>query len=102
MEKYFAEFRYGKPSLARATVTKETEKTFAIEGFETIIGWWYANKRVDKGKYFYSDTMLEALVYLKEQASEYVEAQRAEVARAQEQVDMLSDMVFKLKYEKGA
>ena len=72
--KFFAEFSYGKPKLAVAELSNETEHTMTVTKVTTIIGdsSFYRGKQNKKSRYTKSmevfDSQDEALGYLKEKA----------------------------------
>lgn len=93
MIKYVADWRYGKPELAKVTIAKETPKTFTITEDEAILGWFYFGKRVNKNKYNWFDTRDEAISFLIKRGKETIDYRHKLIDRLEQEVKSLKEML---------
>ena len=83
---YAASWNYGSPNLAKINVEKETPKTITVGEYETLRGYLYFGKRTMKNRYFFADTLAEALAWLLEKARKNVIRRREAAQKADELV----------------
>lgn len=98
MEKFYAKFEYGTPSLIKVEVTKETPKTYQVAHEYTIIlgNWYYLSSRVEKEDSIF-DTQEKAIDYLIERNTQWLERARKEVKRLEDSLNELDKMLEGLK-----
>jgi hypothetical protein len=81
---YVAEFSYDKPAIARVEVEKETDKTFRAKNSDTLLGWIWIGKIVNKGSAVYFEHLHEAATWLMQKCNaraEELEKQAEELRR---------------------
>ena len=105
MDIYVTRFAYGKPHITRLMGVRETHKMFIMDDpshYEIVLGhkFFYAT-RFHKAQEIFFRSRLEAIEYLLNVIREKKDTRRNEIAELGEQEDMLSDIVFKLKYKQG-
>lgn len=91
---FVAKFSYGRASLAKVQVTKETPKTFVIAGYERVLGSQWLGKVLLKSKSGIFRTPEEAMAYLIEKAEAYVES-------CENALDQARERVYDLYHETG-
>lgn len=104
MKRYLATFEYGKATLVRFEVAKETEKTYQVKpnSEEKIIGWnTYVGRVKNKADQDIFDTAQGAVDYLITKAELHREEMEKALAEAGKQVDRLLELAQKLKGLEG-
>ena len=91
MEIFIANFKYGKASLAKATIVKETPKMYWVKDSTNIIGWQYVGRTVNKG-YNVSINYKYALRWMSEKAREYANGCKDSLRKAVEQANKLEEL----------
>lgn len=101
---YIAKFQYGKASLMRAVLVKETAKTVSIEpGSEAIIvgEWSYVPNRLDTSVHKIYLNVDDALVYLQKCAADHVVALKRQTLLAQAELLRLTNLVNSSTEKRG-
>ena len=94
MIKYFTSFTYGNPNLARGEVT-ETPRTYTIHDWKELMGYIYAYKRINKGKYHAHDSLGDALMWLEQRTQKHIESLYKQIVRAQNTIVKLQEFADK-------
>ncbi len=81
---YMAWFNYGTPTIAELIISKETEKTLTVSGYNILLGnsWAYVNKRIIKDQVMLSETIAGAAEWLLAEQGKVIDAKTTELEKA--------------------